>query len=35
MSAKVAAHAAKEADTMAAFRALLAGGGAMQIPKRE
>ena len=35
LSAKLAAHNAKEADTMAAFRALLAGGGGIQIPKRE
>ena len=35
MSAAVAAHAAKEAETMATFRALLAGGAPIQIPKRE
>lgn len=36
LQARVAAHAAKEADTMAAFRSLLAGsGGTVQIPRRE
>jgi hypothetical protein len=34
MSAKVAAHAAAEEATMATFRALLANGGKMEIPKR-
>jgi hypothetical protein len=35
LSAKLAAHNAAEEATMATFRALLAGGGPVAIPKRE